>query len=237
MKAYLFTGLQTQFRHGRYAEGCASLILHGGERDECSKGFEQLLLSHEPEEECTPVKVEMVVGAPVHEQLLTEAGAEPINWERVAEQAQAAAESTPPDDLGTGLWADSNTLVSPDNLSPDLGSLQCDLPAEESAGLNWSADRQTVFIVNVLSPPAPLPDLVEEELDPEQLRAREEELERLERQAAFPEMAERELAVVVRSRNAVVAAWLWRRHAAGSPLAQNAIRVDAWCGARALKPD
>mgnify|MGYP001091560593 CR=1 FL=1 len=47
----------------------------------------------------------------------------------------------------------------------------------------------------------------------------------------FPELAEREATAVIRARNAVVAAWLWRRYAAETPLAQNPIRVDSWCNA------
>ena len=40
---------------------------------------------------------------------------------------------------------------------------------------------------------------------------------------------QKELAVVVRARNSIVAAWLWRRNADTS-LGGNAIRVDAMCG-------
>jgi hypothetical protein len=50
-----------------------------------------------------------------------------------------------------------------------------------------------------------------------------------ERQCPFPEVVERELAVLVRARNSVVAAWLWRQHAHGLPLAANTLRVDACC--------
>jgi len=44
---------------------------------------------------------------------------------------------------------------------------------------------------------------------------------------------DKEAAALIEARNSVVAAWLWRRFAADTPLAANHIRIDPWCGALA----
>ncbi|HEV2436867.1 MAG TPA: hypothetical protein VG077_12780 [Verrucomicrobiae bacterium] len=48
--------------------------------------------------------------------------------------------------------------------------------------------------------------------------------------ATFPQALDKEAAALIQARNSVVAAWLWRRYAAGTRLAANAIRMDRWCG-------
>jgi hypothetical protein len=47
----------------------------------------------------------------------------------------------------------------------------------------------------------------------------------------FPQALDKEAAALIRARDSAVAAWLWRRHAANTPLAANSIRIDPWCGA------
>jgi hypothetical protein len=52
--------------------------------------------------------------------------------------------------------------------------------------------------------------------------------------ATYPQALDKEAAALIQARNSVVAAWLWRRYAANTPLATNAIRIDPWCGAICL---
>jgi hypothetical protein len=47
--------------------------------------------------------------------------------------------------------------------------------------------------------------------------------------AALPEMRDKEAAALVEARNSVVAAWLWRKFAAGTRLAPNEIQIDPCC--------
>jgi hypothetical protein len=53
--------------------------------------------------------------------------------------------------------------------------------------------------------------------------------------ATFPQALDKEAAALIQARNSVVAAWLWRRYAANTRLAANAIRIDPWCGAMGLE--
>jgi hypothetical protein len=43
--------------------------------------------------------------------------------------------------------------------------------------------------------------------------------------ATLPEMRDKEAAALVEARNSVVAAWLWRKYAADTRLAQNEIQI------------
>jgi uncharacterized protein YhaN len=47
--------------------------------------------------------------------------------------------------------------------------------------------------------------------------------------AALPEMRDKEAAAVVQARNSVAAAWLWRKFAADTPLAQNELHITPVC--------
>jgi hypothetical protein len=123
-------------------------------------------------------------------------------------------------------------------LPANLESLEKKLPEEIRSGLNWSADKNYFFILSVLSPPAPRPEIVESpETDDTHLEQGSNSLEEddvnTERQLilTFPGLAEKRLAVMLRARNSVIAAWLWRKYAATTPLAANDIRIEAWCGA------
>jgi hypothetical protein len=229
MSAFLMAGWVSQFRQGRYGEWCSRLILHGGDQSQAAAAFEALLLHHEPSPDSSAPKIEKITSTPIFEQLLAEQGPANLELEKISEEALAALQAAEPGDLGDGLWADSNALVPAGGLDPDIDSLKRDLPGDEAGSLNWSADKQMIFIVNVLTPPTPVRDILGEELTPDELAAHEQDLEMRERQAAFPEIADRELAVIVRARNAIVAAWLWRRQAASTPLASHDLRVDAFC--------
>ncbi len=57
-----------------------------------------------------------------------------------------------------------------------------------------------------------------------------------EQGAMFPELVDKEVAVLIQARNSAVAVWLWRRYAASTRLSGNQIRIDPWCGALGLEP-
>jgi hypothetical protein len=120
-------------------------------------------------------------------------------------------------------------------------ALRDGLPEEIRAGVNWSADRQNYFLVSALSV-APPPGVGDEpDGDGVEAAAGESATDAgadesgssagSRREVPFPELTEKEATAVVKARNTVVAAWLWRRHAAPTRLADNPIRVDSWCGA------
>jgi hypothetical protein len=90
--------------------------------------------------------------------------------------------------------------------------------------LNWSGETQNLFLVSALA----IPKAIEPEPDYDNPEAANES-EPPPRDAPFPELAEREASAVIRARNTVVAAWLWRRYAAPTQLARHPIRVDGWC--------
>ena len=242
MSAYLFSGLVNQYHKGRFVEACVNLLLYGADETASWKAFEQILLSPAGDEDPNiPRKIERMVGAPVLNELLGETGNKPLDWPELVQEIQHVLESTAVDDESQGYWADCDQLVRPDNLAPAIDWLQRELPEEIRSGLNWSADKNYFFLITVLSPPPAPAGLAQPEAEPEELRTREELSEEEEalndsavsdaeqRLLTFPQLADKELAAVVRARNSVVATWLWRKYGASTPLARNAIRVDPLC--------
>ena len=242
MSAYLFTGWTSQFKAGRLGDSCVSLVIYGADLERARAWFEHCLLTPNQGEEAIPTKVEKIVVAPVLEHLFTEAGPVPMDWPQACEEAGRTVEEGSADAFEQGYWADCDALVSPEHLSPDVPTLLGQLPEDVRSGMNWSPEKQFFFLLSVLSPPPPLPEVTDledsdlEEPQPDDAEAEDVASFRLnDRATAFPELAEREAAVVVRARNSVVAAWVWRRHAAITPLARNHIRVDPWCGATQIE--
>jgi hypothetical protein len=232
MNAYLFTGWMSHFQNGRLTDSCCSLIVYGGDQDASWKAFEDWMLSNP-----TPTKVERIVGAPMLDRLFTETDYVPLDWDEVAREAGGMLETSGADSDGLGYWVDCDLVVDPDNLSPDLEWLKRELPEDIRSGLNWSADKTYFFLISVLSPQTqtPPPELTEESEAEPPSSERAINLGFAERQESFPELVDKELAVLVRARNSVVAAWLWRKYAASTQLAQNHIRIEAWCGAISLQ--
>jgi hypothetical protein len=114
--------------------------------------------------------------------------------------------------------------------------LKRDLPEDIRSGLNWSPDKKFFFLVSVLSP-RPLPVIPADELEsnaPDRDDADDENVDDKEPEldgfvAALPEMRDKDAAALVEARNSVVAAWLWRKFAAGTRLAPNEIQIDPCC--------
>jgi hypothetical protein len=236
MNAYLLAGLASKYYQGHYVDACSNVILYGGDEAAAWKAFEESLLNSADSEVPAPPRIQMMVGAPVLDQLLTETGNAPIQWPEVTDEILRILESTPMDSQEQGYWVECDECVRPDKLASGIEWLQRELPEDIRSGLNWSADKTYFFLISVLSPPAPPPEFVE---DADEDRRTEEgqdedvdasaESDLAERVASFPSLAKKELAVVVRARNSIVAAWLWRKYAASTPLARNGIRVDALC--------
>jgi hypothetical protein len=243
MKAHLFSGLYSFFARGHFTDGCSTFIIYGGDEESAWNVFQQGLLRSDNKEEPNLTKVEKIVGAPVLEQLLTETGYEPINWPNMEATIAQSLENADTEEAGQGYWVDPNECFGSGVLPANLESLQNTLPDELRSGLNWNVDKTYFFVVTVLSPPALEPDIADwtgnedasggDAEDPEMQHAAELSLR--QRLAPFPEMADKELAVLARARNSVVAAWLWKKYALTTPLAQNRIRIDSWCGAASLE--
>lgn len=239
MNAYLFTGWVNRWHEGRFLDSCLSLILHGAEEEPARKAFEKWLLALGGSEEKVPVKIGRIVQAPFLDQMLTEDGSAPLDWARVTEELPRTLEMAEGDSTAQGYWLDCNQWPPPGRLSGSLESLKSDLPEDIRSGLNWSADKQYFFLVSVLSPVAPPPLYPDEEFEDKESSGQEgrspeaaddytdPDLAGESHESFFPELAARELVVLVHARNALVAAWLWRRHAAETALAGNAIRIDA----------
>ncbi|MGH7993931.1 MAG: hypothetical protein ACREDQ_10470 [Limisphaerales bacterium] len=250
MNAYLFTAVVTRSQvrpvTGRYGSAntiqtwdtSMSQIVLGGSPDEAQKRFEAWLRTTPEGENPVEVTIRKIAAAQFVDQLFTESGTAPLDWPEIPKQMEAQLESTPVDDFEQGYWVDVEQVVRPEKLSFSAGTLESDLPADIRSGLNWSSDKQFFFLLSVLAPLPPPPDLVDEpETDvPEMAETEDENSEEREPIgigelcANFPEALDKEAAALIRARNSAVAAWLWRRYAANTPLATNAIRIDPWCG-------
>src|SRR5262249_36282990 len=154
----------------------------------------------------------------------TEEGSEHLDWSQIAEQAIAQAESFDAEAFEQGYWVDVNQAVRPGKLSPNIDTLQRDTPEDFGADLNWVADKQFLFVLSVLSPPPP----PEPEPEFEESPSADLENEPVEKSnpislrelyETYPQARDKEAAALIRARNSVVAAWLWRRYAASTHLA------------------
>jgi hypothetical protein len=256
MNAYLFTAITTRSQvrktTGRYGasesfqtwDGCASGTVLGDNPDETRERFEAWLRTQPEGENPLDTEIKLVTAAQFVDKLLTESGSAPLDWPEISKQAQAQLESSAVDDFEQGYWLDVDPVIPPGQSSLSIAALQQDLPEDIRTGLNWSADRQFFYLLTVFSQPPPPPGLADgtereatESGDPleedSDATGAEEELKRL--LAMFPQAADKEAAALIRARNSAVAAWLWRRFAAGTPLAACAIRIDPWCGVMGLE--
>ena len=213
---------------------CVTGIVYSGDLAQAQKQFEGWCLFSPEGEKPVETVIKRLVGAQFIEPLLTESGSRALDWTEIAREVTEEVTATPVDDFEQGYWVDMNLALPPGKLSADLMALERDLPEDFRSGLNWSPDKQFLFLVTVLSPPLS-PVYVDETIDGE--KNDEDEIENDEADeatqgtpleaniATLPEMRDKEAAAVVRARNSVAAAWLWRKFAADSPLAQNELQV------------
>jgi hypothetical protein len=242
MNAYYLTAVitctQIRSSQGRYGptqsiqtwDGCPLQIVFGRSAEDAQEQFEAWLRAQPEGENPKEVIIRKIAAVPFVDQWLTESGKAPLDWLKILKQADTVLQATPVDDFEQGYWVDVDQVVRPERLSFSAGTLESDVPEDIRSGLNWSADRKFFFLVNVLpSPPPPKPfpaveaeergettDEDSEQLDP----AKMDELN-----AIFPETV-----ALIQARNSVIAAWLWRRYAANTRLASNAIRITPFCG-------
>jgi len=173
------------------------------------------------------VEIKRVVGAQFIAQVLSEAGGYPLDWPEVARRIEARLQETAADEFEQGYWVDTNQIVPAGAVHPDLEILGQGLPEEIRSGLNWSGDKHFFFMLSVLRPTQPLPSEAETSLEESERTEEEAKLE--EFISALPEMRDKEAAALIEARNSVVAAWLWRRYAADTPLAANSILIAPCC--------
>jgi hypothetical protein len=232
-KAFLFAGLVSQFSTGRLMDFCSSLVIYGGEEQDCSEAFEEWLLRFNYSGEPLPTKIEAIVGAPLLERLFTETDYLMIDWENIATEAQQNLEGAQ-GDTGQGYWVDCNKAIPSGTLAASIDFLQQQVSDEIRSDLNWDSGKNYYFLLSVLTPPKPFRFSSDESNAAEEDPALADLTQRLE---TFPVLARKELAVLILARNSVVASWLWRKYAATTPLASHSIRVDAWCGAMSVQDD
>jgi len=254
MNAYLFSGVTTRSQvrpaPGRYGsadtiqtwDACGTQIVFGDSPGEAQKQFETWL--HTTPEGENPVKVTIrkIAAAQFIDRLFTESGDAPLNWHQMIKQVESQLQSKPMDDFEQGYWVDVDQVVRANKLSFSVGTVQSDVPEDIRSGLNWLSDKKFLFVLSVLSPLAPQaeipdePDTESADLDelPDENAEKSEPISMGELYATFPQALDKEVAALIQARNSVVAAWLWRRYAANTRLAANAIRIDPWCGAIGL---
>ena len=219
-------------------DSCNNQIVFGYSLDDARQRFESWQTTPNPDDPVAVV-VRNTTGAPFVDKLLTESGNLPLNWPEVAQQVAAQLESTPVDDYEQGYWVDVNQVVPSNKISFSVNTLQNDVPEEVRSGLNWSESKKFFFVLSVLAPLPVLPPTFESE--PEESQENDDgsikpmPMSVAEIYSTFPQALDKEAAVLIRARNSVVAAWLWRRYAANGPLATKAIRIDPWCEAINLK--
>ena len=224
---------------GPVSSTCLNSIVCAASVEDARKRFEEAVCAQPEGESAIQTQVDALMATPFVDQLLTETQSIPIDWPQIAKQAQADLESIPADDFDQGYWVDVNALCQP---SASLEALRQELPEDIRSGLNWAEDKQFFFLLSVLTPPPPPPEFAEEpDTGAPDAAQSEEENARTGRfgpdglQTLYPVLADKEAAVLIRARNAAVAAWLWRNYAANTKLAANPIRIDPWCGGVGLE--
>ncbi|MGH7967944.1 MAG: hypothetical protein ACREIC_04370 [Limisphaerales bacterium] len=240
MNGYLFSAgaRQTRFVKDRGLltwDSCVSAILYGSEPGEAQRQFEAWCQTKPEGDAEAEINIKRITAVQLVDQLLTESGGTAINWPEIARRLLDPIMATAVDASEQGLWADVNQLVPPMAHCGDFQSFQLAMPDEIRSGLNWSLDKQCVFLVTAMSPAPPPPDpnkeFDEKETPPddgtEEGQEANDDLDGFV--ATLPEMREKEAAGLVEARNAVVAGWLWRAFLATTPAAANEISVGQCC--------
>ncbi|HMP81130.1 MAG TPA: hypothetical protein PKA41_00310 [Verrucomicrobiota bacterium] len=247
MNAYLFSAGFTTMKMvptpGRGAQvvnqlqswdNCSSAILCGGDVERAQKQFEDWLCGLHDEEQPAQVTIKRIVVTQVVDQLLTESGAQPLDWLQLANELTGETHEEGSDESDHGYWVDVHQEVPPGTAGADLETLVRLLPKDIRTGLNWSADKQFFFLVTVLTAhqqpaiPASVAGFDEQDTDgTSEEHAANKVLDG--HIMALPEMRDKETAAIVQARNSVVAAWLWRKHAANTRVARNEIHISPVC--------
>ena len=212
-------------------DSCMSAIVYGGEADQAQKRFEEWCRSSPEGEDPVETQIKKIVGTRFINQMLTESGSQPPDWPEISRRFADTLSATDVDEFEQGYWVDVNQAVPCGKLSFDIQSLKRDLPEEIRSGLNWSAEKTFLFVVSILTPCEERPQDIEFEHDAnypgdtndEKPKDMKPDLDRAV--DTLPELREKQAAALIEARNSVVAAWLWRKFSAGTPLASNEIQV------------
>jgi hypothetical protein len=210
---------------------CSDSIVGGNSAEEAQQRFETWLKTSQ--EKHIEVDIKRVVAAQFLDQLLTESGSTAIEWPRICQEATARLETTSLDDFEQGYWVDANEFIRPGQTIASVEALQGQLPEDVRSGLNWAPDKTFLFVVSILSPPrvqAEKPEALPMYEDAENAEDTGG-TNPAEPLLALANLADKEAAVMVEARNSVVAAWLWQKFAAATPLAGKRILIGPWCGA------
>lgn len=232
MSAYLFSALVTRTGDRGSVDGDSIQIVCADNPEAAERLFREGITAPRDAQVPESAVIRKIFVAPVMEKLFTESGPQHLDWPKINEEVVADVESVPVDDFEQGYWLDVNEAV---RSGDGIEALRESLPEDVSSGLNWSADKQFLYLLTVFSPPPPLWEDVEED-DPEagptgEETSSEPSLSELrELQAVYPLLADKEVVAIIRARNSAAAASLWRNYAAGSKLADNSIRIDPLCG-------
>lgn len=217
-------------------DSCMRVIIYGGDGKQAQQRFKDWLSPAPDIEYPAQIQIKRVVAAQFVDQLFTESGSQVLDWPQIAQQIQDLLQNAAVDDFEQGYWVDINQTLPPGKVGASLESLKRDLPEDIRSGLNWSPDKQFFFLVSILRPramptyPADEPDDAASAPDStgnEALTGGRAALD--ESVAALAEMRDLAAVALVQARNSVVAAWLWRRHAADTPLARNEIHLAPCC--------
>ena len=116
MNAYLFNaGVGRARNHPTRGfltwDSCESAIVRGSDAEEAQKNFEAWCCSSPDAENPVESVVKRVVGAQFIEQLLTESGNLPLDWEAVSRRMLDTVSATAADDFEQGYWVDVNQAV------------------------------------------------------------------------------------------------------------------------------
>jgi hypothetical protein len=221
-------------------DACIPKIVFGRSGEDAQTQFTDWLKAPAAEGEGPrETTIRKITQTPFVDRFITESANSPLDWPNVMKQFIASLEATSEDDFEQGYWVDVDEVVRPDKLSFSAGTLESEVPEDIRSGLNWSGNKQFFFLFGILAPPPPppadpyaetetiRPELVEPvQRDAEPLK----ELSPEELYETFPDACNKEAVVLVQARNSVVAAWLWRRYSAKTPLADKPIRIEPWPG-------
>ena len=209
-------------------DAALSVIVFSTSENDAQRLLENALREEGPGESAKAVTVRKFYSAPIVGKLLTESGNVPLEWPKILEKSDALLESTPMDDFEQGYWVDVDQVVPSSGISFSLGTLESNVPEDVRSGLNWATDKQFLFLLKTLPLPVPPPPPVyEQQIEDVQNEPAEEpgpeEIEALN--ADLPGTV-----AIVQARNAVAAAWLWRKYAENTQWNNHAIRITPLCG-------
>ncbi|HSU57357.1 MAG TPA: hypothetical protein VLT36_25165 [Candidatus Dormibacteraeota bacterium] len=212
-----------------------SAIVYGPDVTQAQQTFERWCLRSGGGEDPIETEIKKIVGAQLVAQLLTETGAEPIDWPQFSQRLidsllENEPEQDPPSDRGEGYWVDVQEAVSVEMAALEPESLRRGLPEDVASGLNWSTEKNFVFLATCLAPAAVILGRYDDSEESESKEEHGEARVPLDISVtSLPEMRHKEAAALVKARNSVVAGWLWRRFLADGPLARREILIRQCC--------